>query len=84
MKRVLFSAIIMLVYTISTSWAEFAIVPIQDTIDGGLAAFVERSIGEAETETKDGIIFHIDYTRRKNRQRYSYKGYHSQGKKFRL
>lgn len=44
----------------SPARAEHVIVPIKGIIDGGLAAFVERAVGEAEDTGKTGIIFHID------------------------
>lgn len=40
--------------------AEFLEIPIQGTIDGGLAAFVERGIQTAESGNMDGIIFHVN------------------------
>lgn len=59
-KKVLLPIIFVLSFTISSARAEFAVVPIKNTIDGGLAAFVERAINEAQQEEKEGIIFHID------------------------
>ena len=40
--------------------ADFLLIPIHGTIDGGLAAFVERGIEVADAEGMDGIVFHID------------------------
>ena len=40
--------------------ASVHIVPITGTIDGGLAAFVDRAIEEAELDHADAVIFHID------------------------
>ncbi len=59
-KKVLLPFIFLLSFTTSNARAEFAVVPIKKTIDGGLAAFVERAINEAQQEEKEGIIFHID------------------------
>ena len=39
--------------------AEFVIVPVEGTIDGGLAAFIERVVSNVKPGT-DGIIFHIN------------------------
>ena len=59
-KKVLLSFIFLLAFTISNARSEFAVVPIKNVIDGGLAAFVERAINEAQQEEKEGIIFQID------------------------
>ncbi|HDY87433.1 MAG TPA: nodulation protein NfeD [bacterium] len=60
MNKLLVYVLFFLIFNVSSSRAEFAIVPIKDVIDGGLAAFVDRSLKEAEEENKRGIIFHID------------------------
>ena len=60
MKKILIFVFSFLVYTVSNSLAEFVIVPIEGTIDGGLAAFVERTVNEAQENGKEGIIFRVD------------------------
>ncbi|MHB9027391.1 MAG: NfeD family protein [Candidatus Latescibacterota bacterium] len=40
--------------------ADYLIVPIEGTIDGGLAEFVDRNIREAEEMNAEGIIFRMD------------------------
>ena len=43
-----------------TSQGEYLVVPVEGTIDGGIAEFVERAIDAAEFTGNDGIIFRID------------------------
>ncbi len=40
--------------------ADYLVVPVEKVIDGGLAAFVERAVGKAETEGWNGIVFRVD------------------------
>jgi len=60
MKKLLVCIAFFLACTASYSRADFAVVPVQKIIDGGLAAFVERAVKDAYEEGKEGIIFHID------------------------
>ena len=60
MKKILILVFSFMIYTVSNSLAEFVIVPIEGTIDGGLAAFVERAVNEARENGKEGIIFRVD------------------------
>jgi len=60
MKKILIFVFSFLVYTVSNSLAEFVIVPIEGTIDGGLAAFIERAVNDAQEKEKEGIIFRVD------------------------
>jgi len=60
MKKIVIYALLFLTFNVSSSRAEFVVVPVKKTIDGGLAAFVERAVKEAEESGKEGIIFHID------------------------
>ena len=60
MKKLIVYVLLFFVISVSNSKAEFAIVPVKDVIDGGLAAFVERAVKESEENGKEGIIFHID------------------------
>lgn len=60
MKKILILVFSFMIYTVSNSLAEFVIVPIEGVIDGGLAAFVERAVKEAQEEGKEGIIFSVD------------------------
>ena len=53
-------AVLLLIGTAAESRAEFLLVPIHETIDGGLAAFVKRGVAIAESRGMDGIIFDID------------------------
>ena len=54
----------MLVITVTVTGnanaAGYLLVPIHDTVDGGMAAFVERGIETAETDGYDGILFHVN------------------------
>jgi len=59
MKTSILSIVILLLAGTAFA-AEILHVPIKDTIDGGLAAFVERAVGEAKSDGMDAIIFHID------------------------
>lgn len=60
MKKNLFLSILILLMTAPFVWATFLEVPIEGTIDGGLAAFVTRNVSEAEKMHADGIIFHVN------------------------
>ena len=40
--------------------ADFVYVPIEGVIDGGLAAFIDRTVTAAENESADGVIFHVN------------------------
>jgi membrane-bound serine protease (ClpP class) len=44
----------------ASSFAEYIIVPIKGTIDGGIAAFVQRAVEDAEKRKAEGLIFQID------------------------
>lgn len=60
MKKLLFLIPAALLSLSALSWADFLEVPIEGTIDGGLAAFVDRNVQEAEKMKADGIIFHVN------------------------
>ncbi len=60
MKKFLILVFSFMIYTVSNSLAEFVIVPIEGVIDGGLAAFIERAVNEAQENGKEGIIFRVD------------------------
>ncbi len=60
MKKLILYVLLIFMIFVPNSKAEFAIVPVKEVIDGGLAAFVERAINESEENGKEGIIFHID------------------------
>ncbi len=59
MKKLLY-LILILCATASVVQADFAVVPVEKVIDGGLAAFIDRAINEADEAGMDGIIFHVD------------------------
>ena len=59
MKKILILVFSFMIYTVSNSLAEFVIVPIEGVIDGGLAAFIERAVNEAQENGKEGIIFSV-------------------------
>jgi len=50
----------LLFFLAAPSSAVFLEVPIEGTIDGGLAAFVERNVDEAGRTRAEGIIFHVN------------------------
>jgi membrane-bound serine protease (ClpP class) len=58
--RLIGSALAVAILTIAPVRADYLSTPIHETIDGGIAAFVERSIETAERDGMDGIIFRID------------------------
>lgn len=60
MKKMVVHLIIFMIVSISVSMADILAVPVEGVIDGGLAAFIRRSISVAENENAEGIIFHID------------------------
>ncbi|HUT63872.1 MAG TPA: NfeD family protein [Anaerolineae bacterium] len=60
MKKQVIYMFMMAVGIISPLHADFLVVPVENVIDGGLAAFIERIVTEAEKEQAEGIIFHID------------------------
>ena len=60
MKKQVIYMFMMAVGIISPLHADFLVVPVENVIDGGLAAFIERIVTEAENEQAEGIIFHID------------------------
>ena len=60
MKKQVIYMFMMVVGIISPLQADFLVVPVENVIDGGLAAFIERIVTEAEKEQAEGIIFHID------------------------
>ncbi len=60
MIRRFFTLVILLLAIVSTADALVIVVPVKDTIDGGLAAFIDRSVAEARSKNADAIIFHID------------------------
>ena len=60
MKTLFLSVLVFLICSVPNAHAEYAVVPIEKVIDGGLAAFIERTVQEAEESNKEGIIFHID------------------------
>ena len=43
-----------------TAGADYLVVPVEKIIDGGLAAFIERTIEKAESEGWEGIVFKVD------------------------
>ena len=51
--------VFMPVFSVSAS-AVYIIVPIKGTIDGGVAAFVQRAVEDAEKRKAEGIIFQVD------------------------
>jgi membrane-bound serine protease (ClpP class) len=53
-------ATLALLFLSSPVLADYLIVPIEGTIDGGLAEFVDRNIREAEEMNAEGIIFRMD------------------------
>ncbi len=60
-RHKIFSLFVLLCIVSGASLADGIMrVPIEKTIDGGLAAFVERAVSEAQENGVDGIIFHID------------------------
>jgi membrane-bound serine protease (ClpP class) len=60
MKKLLCLILIIIACTAPSASADFAVVPIEKVIDGGLAAFIERAIDDAAAKEMEGIIFHID------------------------
>jgi membrane-bound serine protease (ClpP class) len=58
--KIILSIILLLFSLPSPASAAFLEVPIEGTIDGGLAEFVERNMEEARTMHADGIIFHVN------------------------
>jgi membrane-bound serine protease (ClpP class) len=60
LKKITILIFLFLAATMPFSQADFVIVPIERVIDGGLAAFVHRSVDMAVDEDAEGIIFHID------------------------
>jgi membrane-bound serine protease (ClpP class) len=60
MKRIPLFVILILFLSIPSVRASFLEVPIEGTIDGGLAAFVARNVSDAEKMHADGIIFHVN------------------------
>jgi len=60
MKNFVLSVLIALTWFVSDVRADYFVVPIKGVIDGGLAAFVHRTIEEAEEKNAESIIFHID------------------------
>jgi len=60
MKKIPLFIILVLFLTAPFVWATFLEVPIEGTIDGGLAAFISRNVNEAEKMHADGIIFHVN------------------------
>lgn len=60
MKKLFFLMIASLLSLAPTSRADFLEVPVEGTIDGGLAAFVDRNVQEAEKMKAEGIIFHVN------------------------
>ena len=60
MKKLLLLLTAALLSFSAPSGAAFLEVPIEGTIDGGLAAFVDRNVQEAEKSGAEGIIFHVD------------------------
>ena len=49
-----------LTVTVTGAGASVVVVPVHNTIDGGLAAFIDRSIEEAILQGADAVIFDID------------------------
>ena len=60
MKKIPLFIILVFFLTAPFVWATFLKVPIEGTIDGGLAAFISRNVNEAEKMHADGIIFHVN------------------------
>lgn len=60
MKKNVCSILLILIITVSVAHASVVVAPIKDTIDGGLAAFIDRTLDEALQSGADAIIFHID------------------------
>jgi membrane-bound serine protease (ClpP class) len=60
MRKIPLLIILFLFLTSSSVVAAFLEVPIEGTIDGGLAAFVSRNVDDAEKMHADGIIFHVN------------------------
>lgn len=60
MKYRVFIAAVVLLLSGYARAGEVVMVPITGVIDGGLAEFVKRSVGEAETSGADAIVFRIN------------------------
>ena len=60
MKKMFVYSVLALVLIVTESRADYLVVPIEGVIDGGLAAFIQRVVGEAEEEGVEGVIFHIN------------------------
>lgn len=60
MKKIVCSILFILMITVSGAQASVVVAPIKDTIDGGLAAFIDRTLEEAWQNGADAIIFQID------------------------
>lgn len=60
MKKLLLLTALALFSLSAPLHAIFMEVPIKGTIEGGLAAFVDRNVQEAERMGAEGIIFHVD------------------------
>ncbi|MCE5250449.1 nodulation protein NfeD [bacterium] len=60
MKKYVIAFLSVFLMTVSAARASVVVIPISGTIDGGLAAFIDRSISEAARQKADFIIFQID------------------------
>ena len=53
--------LLLLLTSVGASWCESVyVVPIEGMIDGGLAAFVERVVEEADEQSVDAIVFEVN------------------------
>lgn len=55
---ILFTAVFMILTR--SAFADYLIVPVEGVIDGGLAAFIERAVKEAQDKKMDGVIFRVN------------------------
>jgi len=60
MKKLIILSVFIFSAIVLPSRADYLVVPVKGVIDGGLAAFVERTVEEADELNADGIIFHVD------------------------
>jgi len=59
MRKTVISLVFLLAFAVN-AYPAYLEVPVEGTIDGGLAEFVERNITEARSMNAEGIIFHVN------------------------
>jgi len=60
MMKTIAIACVLAAALMGTAAADYLVVPVEKVIDGGLAAFIVRTVDTAESEGWEGIVFRVD------------------------